>query len=235
MWRKLARFFERGDLVPFAVITSIWHFVGVLVGSGEFYLVAVAQGVLVDMLHYRTVIFAVRRRDRVAWLIALLTTGISFGFHYLFYDSAAGWERLLYAAPLPLGIPILAWQAEQTLVPAVVVRWRKRARLIVRLAKGWRKRAQAAEKLLQDAESRAQAAESRAQAAESKWKEADRAVKVWKGQAEQAEKRVQALGPLGQDMVRVIAGDVTGREVAEKHGLSEAKISRLRSDLNGST
>lgn len=115
-WQRIADFFENGDLVPFAVVVSSVHFVTALVVyGGESWPVAVLVGVFVDMLHYRTIRYAVRGRTRTAVALAALTTAMSYVFHLLFYIDGGAFEPvyLLLAAPLPFGIFILAWQQEQ--------------------------------------------------------------------------------------------------------------------------
>lgn len=120
LWKKAAYFFERGDLVPFAVVVSVWHFVKTLLLFGEWGPVAIAQGIFVDLLHFRTVRRAVESRTKSAVFVAILTTAMSFSFHLLFYIVAVDasgaitytwtYTAVLLALPLPLGIPILAWQ-----------------------------------------------------------------------------------------------------------------------------
>ena len=115
-WQRAANFFENGDLVPFAVVVSSVHFVTALVVyGGEAWPVAVLVGVFVDMLHYRTIRYAVRGRTRTAVILAALTTAMSYVFHLLFYIDGGAFVPvyLLLAAPLPFGIFILAWQQEQ--------------------------------------------------------------------------------------------------------------------------
>ena len=141
LWNRASSFFEHGDLVPFAVIISIWHFAKALIAQGENVGVAVASGIFVDMLHFRTVRYAVNRRSKNAVLVAMLTTGMSYGFHLLFY-TADGFEviDLLLAIPLPVGIPILAWQQTAKAQPLAVERWIKRAKLLLKIGKGYRNR-----------------------------------------------------------------------------------------------
>ena len=115
-WQRAATFFETGDLVPFAVVVSSVHFVTALVVyGGESWPVAVLVGIFVDMLHYRTIRYAVRGRTRTAVILAALTTAMSYVFHLLFYIDGGAFVPvyLLLAAPLPFGIFILAWQQEQ--------------------------------------------------------------------------------------------------------------------------
>ena len=116
LWQRVANFFENGDLVPFAVVVSSVHFVTALVVyGGESWPVAVLVGIFVDMLHYRTIRYAVRGRNRMAIGLAIITTAMSYVFHLLFYVDGGQFQPvyLLLAAPLPFGIFILAWQQEQ--------------------------------------------------------------------------------------------------------------------------
>lgn len=122
LWQRAANFFESGDLVPFAVTVSSVHFVKALVVyGGESWPVAILVGIFVDMLHYRTIRYAVRGRTRTAVTLATLTTAMSYVFHLLFYIDGGAFQPvyLLLAAPLPFGIFILAWQQEQARNEAV--------------------------------------------------------------------------------------------------------------------
>ena len=107
LWQRVANFFESGDLVPFAVVVSSFHFVTALVVyGGEAWPVAVLVGIFVDMLHYRTIRYAVRgQRTRAAVLLAIATTAMSYVFHLLFYVDGGTFQPvyLLLAAPLPFG------------------------------------------------------------------------------------------------------------------------------------
>ncbi len=206
LWQRLAGFFESGDLVPFAVITSIWHFVQTLIAYNEVWFVAIAQGVFVDMLHFRTVRMAVRNKSRTAALIAILTTVMSYAFHILFYahDGLLLVDFLL-AAPLPLGIPILAWQQEVKNEPAV-----KRL-----------------ESSLNDSEALAARLESKVKHLESKAKELERAKKLH-------DKMISKMNPVAADVALMLAtGELTGRQIAYKHGVSVGMVSGVKSKMNG--
>lgn len=53
-------------------------------------------------------------------------------------------------------------------------------------------------------------------------------------QLKQRETIPATLGPLGRDMLRLIAGDeITQTEIATRHEISESKVSRLKAELNG--
>ena len=108
-WQTLVNWFEHGDLIPLLVIVSAAHYTSILSGYDK-WPVAVSLGILVDIGHYRVVRAAIRyNNNRKAetvrrWIFLLVMTGISFGYHYWFYNRS-----FLLAAPIPLLIGILAW------------------------------------------------------------------------------------------------------------------------------
>lgn len=108
LWDGLLDFFEYGDLVPFLVIVSAVHYAVILSGK-DFWIVAVAIGMLVDLGHFRTIRAAFRyggddRRQLLArWLIALVMTGISLAYHQRYYND------FWLSAPIPFLIAALAW------------------------------------------------------------------------------------------------------------------------------
>lgn len=110
IWDRTATFFESGDLTPLAVAISVAHYGPVLVLHGEHWLIAFLVGALIDLLHYRTVrrLFQVTGRNQVIGhaLIATVTTAMAMGYHLRFYGG--DW---LLAAPIPVGIAILAQHA----------------------------------------------------------------------------------------------------------------------------
>ncbi len=109
MWRRLARFFEKGDLIPFFVIISIAHYIPVLASHDEIYIAALV-GMAVDMLHFRAVRAWFNGRI-LSWggffngVIGVLTTVMASLYHMRFYGN--DW---LLALPIPVGIAILAYQ-----------------------------------------------------------------------------------------------------------------------------
>lgn len=220
LWQRTADFFESGDLVPFAVVVSSVHFVQALVVyGGENWLVAVLVGVFVDMLHYRTIRYAVRGRTRAAVTLALVTTAMSYAFHLLFYidGEVFRWVYLLLAAPLPLGIFILAWQQEQA-----------------RAADDTATRLQAAESATQDLEIALKEAETRLKQSETQRKDLERQRKDLERQLQAAAAPLQGVNPIAQDVIRLLAGhEITQADIARRHGVSEAKVSRVKASLNG--
>ena len=237
---SIAKFFEQGDLVPFAVLTSAWHFIQALRKHGEAIAIAVATGIFIDMLHFRTVRKAVAERNRNAWLVAVLTTAVSYAFHLLFYVAHLGldgsvtyaWTPIAFfmALPLPIGIPILAWQQATQGDPAEIRYWRNRVHKMVKIA--WKHR-----KHLKETEIRVKGAESRLQALETTLAERERTIQQLKQElqnAQDAKRILQHFNPIVQDIGRMMAGaELTQAQIAEKHGTSETAISRIKTRLNG--
>lgn len=120
-WRAAVNWFETGDLVPLLVLVSAVHYAAVL-ASKDYWAVAVAIGLLVDLGHYRVVRVAVRYAgdngwQRLArWAIAIGMTAVSLNYHQRYYQD---WWL---SAPLPLLIAALAWlqQVEPRKVAPVV-------------------------------------------------------------------------------------------------------------------
>lgn len=179
-WNIIGEFFDYGNLAPFAVVISVWHFVGALLIFNESLLVAIPTGILIDMLHYRMVRSWVVRRAWVTVTLAALTTILSYAFHLLYwatsvdasgvvvYDFSA--IAFLLAAPLPLGIPVLAWQAAQNLA-AKRERWQQAAA---------------------DGKLAAERAQLRTDQAQAKAKEAQQAARVAQAEAKEAQQAAKA-------------------------------------------
>lgn len=107
VWHKISDFFENGDLTPFAVLVSIAHYGPVLVAHDNS-IVAWMVGIIIDMLHFRSVRFAVKRPSWIHTAVAFLTTLMATAYHWRFYDG--DW---LLALPIPIGIAIMAYHAAE--------------------------------------------------------------------------------------------------------------------------
>ena len=236
---KIARFFEEGDLVPFAVLISVYHFAMALINWGENLFVAVAQGLLVDMLHFRTVRQAVRTKTVASRLVAVVTTFLSFGVHLLFYSYHDGiWNitptAVFLASMLPLSIPVLAWLNEADHESAIV----KKLKEALNTAKG---ELNTVKDLLKVSEGKLNVIEGSMKTVEDKLKrtegnlaDAKLLLKTSEDERRKVEEALKHLGPLGKAMVLdVMTGKVSGASVAKTHGVSEATVSNLKSKLNG--
>lgn len=223
--KQLLGWFEHGDLVPLAVIISVAHYGPVLVAHGEFWLVAWAVGMMVDLLHFRSVRYAFTDRRWVAAVVAMLTTVIATGYHLRFY--ANDW---LLALPIPVGIAILAWHASEK------ERGIGRSQLAIvqtELA--------GARHLLADLEIKLQESASQMQEVARRAQESVRQAQEADGARQEAVRRLQdyeiqwsRLNPLAQDIVSLVMtkrGSQT--EIARKHDVSESKVSRIKAELNG--
>lgn len=225
MFQKMLDWFENGDLVPLAVVISVAHYGPVLMAHGEHWAVAWAVGVMIDLLHFRSVRYAFSSRAWVAGLVAVATSVMAVGYHLRFYQG--DW---LLALPIPIGIGILAWHAsekERGVLGGAVAALRKELAEMASKLQASESRVQAIETELAAMASKLQASESRAQASENRVQELAR-------ELEAERKLVKKLGPLGKDMVKLVGGDgITQTEIASKYGISESKVSRLKAELNG--
>ncbi len=241
-WKSLANFFEHGDLVPLAVIISTYHYFYALQSAGDKW-IAIPVALLIDMLHFRTVRLAVAVRSWVATGIAVATTFMAIGYHFLFYSIEVDtWYLVvLYALPMPLGIAILAWQQESQKEPYQIARWRKRAGIIIKTAKGFRNRVKALEIRLTEAEIGRKAQESKRQTLESKFTkletrliESENARKNAEAELSRMKAGYNKLNPLAQDVLEMVTvGKWTGQEVADRNAVSPGTVSKLKTRLNG--
>lgn len=109
LWKSITTWFEHGDLVPLLVVVSAVHYAAVL-QKYDYWPVAIAIGLLVDLGHFRTVRAAVRyagdnwRQIAVRWFAVVVMTAVSLAYHQRYYGD---WWL---SAPLPLLIAFLAWQ-----------------------------------------------------------------------------------------------------------------------------
>lgn len=231
-WHRLATFFEDGDLTPFAVLVSVAHYGPVLVAHGENVIVAWAVGALIDLLHYRTVrrLFQVKEhRAMIGYaLIALLTTFMAAGYHLRFY--AGDW---LLALPIPLGIAVLAQHAASKPVDgrlALVKLFRNRVKAVVRIAR--RYQAQMVQ-IEMERDTAGERLESALQELESERKRRESAEAAL-AESEAIRKTFAKLGTYGRDIVMLVGGNgISQKEIATRHGVSEAEVSRLKVKLNG--
>lgn len=225
MLQKVWDWFEDGDLVPLAVIISVAHYGPVLVAHGEHWAVAWAVGMMIDLLHFRSVRYAFSSRLPVAGLVAAATSVMAVGYHLRFYDG--DW---LLALPIPIGIAILAWHSSEK------ERGIEHSKLAVVEAE-----LTAVRTLLQEAERQVQELASQLQETAKQLKEAARQAQEADSLRQEAERRLKdyemqwsRLNPLAQDIVSLVMtkrGSQT--EIARKHEVSESKVSRIKAELNG--
>jgi len=109
IWAGLLDWLENGDLVPVLVLVSAAHYIVVLQGH-DWWPVAAAIGLLVDIGHFRSVMIAVRysgsnRAELVLrYFVAGVMTAVSLSYHWRFYGG--DWT---FAVPMPLLIAALAY------------------------------------------------------------------------------------------------------------------------------
>ena len=224
LWQRFSGFFEHGDLAPFAVIVSAWHFVEALRSQGELWFIATAQGVLVDMLHFRTVRYAVRSKTWGGVFIASITTLISFGFHLLFYGhDGFQWLDLLLATPLPIGIPILAWLGETNALQTVDER-----------VEGALKEREEALNIRESTMSQLEADLKARDETINSLREALKSERSRVNELKKLKTMLESVNPLVQDLMKVMAfGGMTQEQIAKKHEVSAGHVSGLKAKLNG--
>jgi len=118
-WRAVQHWVEQGDLILPIIIISVAHYAAVLERK-DFWFIAFAIGVLVDLAGYRLVKAAIKYSGWF-WLAALVMSGFAFAFHLEFYVGGAGWFYPMAAAAIPACIIFLAHLS-------VRERWELRAR-----------------------------------------------------------------------------------------------------------
>jgi len=104
LYKSAVHYFETGDLIPFLVVVSVFHFVGAL-GKYDIAPVALAVGIGVDVGMYR-VVKAALKFGGAWWLAAVAISIMSYGYHVEYY--AAAQNAWLLALPLPALIVLLA-------------------------------------------------------------------------------------------------------------------------------
>ena len=245
-WKTVSNFFEQGDLVPFAVVISIYHYAVALMRFDEYWLVAIAQGLLVDMLHFRTVRQAVKVKTWPSMLVAALTTGLSFGVHLIFYAYHEGtWTitatAVFLALTLPLAIPVLAWLHEATKDSKAVAAVKSLLVAAEERIKGLELRVNDGEARLNDYEAKNKELEGRVKIAEDQNRitegllmKSEERRKETEAQLKEMQATLKLLGPFGKAMVlELIPGKTTGKAVATKFDLAEGTVSNIKSKLNG--
>ena len=184
-----------------------------------------AVGVMIDLLHFRSVRYAFSSRTWLAGAVAAATTVMALGYHLRFYGG--DW---LLALPIPIGIAILAWHASERERGAVngqlaIVN----GQLAERDA-----RLQEAARQLQEAARKLKELESRLQETASKLQDADRRAQEAERRLNELEAQWGRLNPLAQDVVRMVMTKKGSQaEIARRHEVSESKVSRIKAELNG--
>lgn len=237
LWQRLSHWFENGDLTPLAVIISVGHYGPVLMAHGEHFLVAWAVGALMDLLHFRAVRWAFHKPGFMAALVAAATTAMALGYHWRFYGG-----DILLAAPIPLGIAVLAWQAT-AVKEDYAAEAQANAEAAQQAAAQAQKDAAQAQKdaaAAQQAAAQAQAELSQAQAeAKSSRVERDKLqrkldrLQVLELPAQNWSALMQKSGPLGQGVVQYLAGSLDAAAAAKLADVHPDTIRRNAAKLNG--
>lgn len=117
-WQKLADFLHTANLIPLVVLISTYHYYQAL-RSHDPLLVALPVALFVDLMHFRTVQRAVKSGEGAWKVTAVFTTLIAFGLQWIFYSqpgeggSLIGWQVILFASIVPVGLAIMAWHHQR--------------------------------------------------------------------------------------------------------------------------
>lgn len=117
-WQRFADFLHTANLIPLVVLVSSYHYFQAL-RSHDPILVAVPIALFVDLLQYRTVHRAVRSGESTWKLTAVFTTLMAFALQWIFYnqpgegETLLGWQVILFASIVPVGLAIMAWHHHQ--------------------------------------------------------------------------------------------------------------------------
>lgn len=128
-WEKLSFFLERFNLIPVAVVVSVYHYYQALKMHDPFF-VALPIAIFLDILHYRTVQQAARTRNFWWALSGVISTAMVFTMQFIFYSHEGTavdgvttstqvgeiWVTVVFASIVPIGIVIMAILHETGLV-----------------------------------------------------------------------------------------------------------------------
>lgn len=257
-WEKLSFFLERFNLIPVAVVVSVYHYYQALALHDPFY-VALPIAIFLDILHYRTVQQAARTRH-LGWITTgIVTTAMVYTMQYIFYSQKPAdivtatqvqetWNTLVFAAIVPVGVAMMAVLHETGVIDAATKVQEVVTRLQQRVTD-----LQADNTRLQSQVTSLQGDNGRLQSQVAQLKQLETAVGVRDKEVQRLEgvvgklntrlrdvehlneellvvsKMVDAANPVIYDVLQLLGGvdGLTQKAIAEKHGWSESKVSRL--------
>jgi len=103
---KVRQWVEGGDLILPLIVISVAHYAAVL-EKKDFWFVAFAIGVLIDLASYRLVKAAIEHGGWF-WVEALVMSLFAFAFHLEFYVGGVEWFYPMAAAAIPTCLIFLA-------------------------------------------------------------------------------------------------------------------------------
>ena len=258
--KKLTNFIHNLDLLPILIVVSVYHYYKAL-SMHDPMLVAAAFAVGLDLTHYTVVRRAAHTRAWSWIATSLPTTAIVFSLQYFFYAAPVAdgatlstFQAVVFASVVPLCITILAVVKEAAQLEysesAIAELESSNRSLQGKLGAATRAmndmkekmgQAKAAVAKLQEAERKMQRLDAKLQEAESKLQERDRLaqenarlLQERESQLQESERLLQGLNPLTLDIARLTFDEsLTQAAIAERHGVSEAVVSRLKTKVNG--
>lgn len=171
-------------------------------------------------------------KTRIGWALIIAFTAVSVWFNVAHSNLTTFGIAIAALAPLALfaTFETLMGQIRSTVqggVNALAKKWQSRANVLLRLAKEWRSRANNLERLVKEYEAAIERRESELQ----KEKEQRKAIEA---KLKQLSDGAKGINPLAKDIIALVTtGEGTGAAIAEKHGVSEATVSKIKGYLNG--
>ena len=228
LWQKLSDFLHNANLIPLVIVASSYHYFQALNSHGPV-LVAVTAALFLGLLHYRTVQGAVETQAASWWLMAAVTTSLTFGLQWIFYSQPGPdgllpvWQRLLFAGIVPMGVGIMVWHHhhhhhyhQQQRQAERVVDWQQQ--LVQAQAEAKRAQAEAAvaQSRLVTEQRRAEAMQQQVEAAQQQAAAAQECAEAAQARASHLQKRVVA--------VQQRAGEMQKRAASERRRADELYV-----------
>lgn len=166
------------------------------------------------------------------WALIVAFTAVSVWFNIAHSNMTTFGIAIAALAPLALfaTFETLMSQIRSTVqggINALAKKWQSRAKVLLRLAKEWRSRVNELERVVKEYESAIERRESELQ------KERERR-KIVEAELQRLKDGTKNINPLANDILQlVVTGEGTGAAIAEKHGVSEATVSKIKGYLNG--
>lgn len=103
---RFINWIENGDILLPVILVAVVHYAAGL-AQYDFWLVAAAIGILVDISHYRAV--KLYYAGKSGWWATILTVWSFFMHVFYYYNEGAEWWAIPFGATIPLIIFCLGW------------------------------------------------------------------------------------------------------------------------------
>lgn len=166
------------------------------------------------------------------WALIVAFTAVSVTFNIAHSNLTPFGIAIAALAPIALfaTFETLMSQIRSTVqggINALAKKWQARANVLLRLAKEWRSRANELERVVKEYAAAIERRESELEKERERRKAIEAELKDYKD-------GTKRINPLAKDIVEmIVTGEGTGAAIAEKHGVSEATVSKIKGYLNG--